>query len=126
MSVSVGGEAVTVWRSVCLEASQSEAINKTLAMMVTPEGHETISLRDYLMTSGTVEAYTSSVCVGGYTSSHVCISTYANHYKERSEHRSRASDLLVPGLCHHVNHCQTTNKYNAPLTQGFYGNTTHT
>ena len=57
MSVSVGGEAVRVWRSVCLEASQPEAINRTLAKRVSPEGREEMSLKEYLETSGTVKAY---------------------------------------------------------------------
>ena len=58
VSVSVGGEAVTVWRSVCLEASKPDAINALLLREVTGAGlTEKHSLREFLCSGQMLAAY---------------------------------------------------------------------
>ncbi len=57
VSVCVREEPTVLWRSVCVEGSRPEDINRMLATRVTSEGGTETSLRDHLSTSGIVQAY---------------------------------------------------------------------
>ena len=58
VSVGVEGEAVTAWRSMCLEASKPDALNALLSREVAGAGlTEKHSLRDFLCSGRMLAAY---------------------------------------------------------------------